>query len=224
LTDGIEFGFTYVTKEYPWGKLDLEFNANYIYNFTFKQLVGANADGTAHFTLWDEQDSFGVPDFKALASVFYSKTLFGVDTFRTGVTLHYVDSEHDINDNFKGTMANFSSDVPGTNYVHLIGSWTTVDWQISYQFGAPAAVTPETPKPGYDKEGKRIVGEKAIAPKPEGSSFGWRTLLANTTFTFGINNVFDAPPPFAADWYQGYDTSNANPIRRFFYVSVEKKF
>src|ERR1700730_1035568 len=224
LTDGIEFGFTYLTKEYPWGKLDLEFNAYYIYNFTFKQLVGANADGTPHFTLWDEQDSFGVPDFKALASVFYSKTLFGVDTFRTGVTLHYVDSEHDINDNFKGTMANFSSDVPGTNYVHLIGSWTTVDWQISYQFGAPAAVTPETPKPGYDKEGKRIVGEKAIAPKPEGSSFGWRTLLANTTFTFGINNVFDAPPPFAADWYQGYDTSNANPIRRFFYVSVEKKF
>ena len=224
LTDGIEFGFTYVTKEYPWGKLDLEFNANYIYNFTFKQLVGANADGTEHFTLWDEEDSFGIPDFKALASVFYSKTLFGVDTFRTGVTLHYVDSEHDINDNFKGTMANFSSDVPGTNYVHLIGSWTTFDWQISYQFGAPAAVTPETPKPGYDKEGKRIVGDKAIAPKPEGSSFGWRTLLANTTFTFGINNVFDATPPFAADWYQGYDTSNANPIRRFFYVSVEKKF
>jgi outer membrane receptor protein involved in Fe transport len=224
LTDGIEFGFTYVTKEYPWGKLDLEFNANYIYNFTFKQFVGANADGTPHFTLWDETDSFGTPDFKALASFFYSKTLFGVDTFRAGVTLHYVDSQHDSNDNFKGTVANFSSDVPGTNYVHLIGSWTTFDWQISYQFGAPAAVTPETPKPGYDKEGKRVVGEKAIAPKPEGSSWGWRTLLANTTFTFGINNVFDSPPPFSSDWYQGYDTSNASPVQRFFYVEVEKKF
>jgi len=224
LTDGIDFGFTYVTKEYPWGKLDLEFDANYIYNFTFKQLVGANPDGTPHFTLWDEEDSFMVPDFKALASLFYSKTLFGSDTFRTGVTLHYVDSQHDINDNFKGTMANFSSDVPGTNYVHLIGSWTTFDWQISYQFGAPAAVTPETPKPGYDKEGKRDVGEKAIAPKAEGSSWGWRTLLANTTFTFGIENVFDAVPPFAADWYQGYETGDANPIRRFFYVSLEKKF
>ncbi len=224
LTDGVEFGFTYVTKEYPWGKLDLEFDANYIYNFTFKQLVGANPDGTPHFTLWDEEDSFMVPDFKALASLFYSKTLFGSDTFRTGVTLHYVDSQHDINDNFKGTMANFSSDVPGTNYVHLIGSWTTFDWQISYQFGAPAAVTPETPKPGYDKDVKRIVGEKAIAPKMEGSSWGWRTLLANTTFTFGIENVFDAVPPFAADWYQGYETGDANPIRRFFYVSLEKKF
>jgi len=27
--DGFDFGFSYVTKEYPWGKLDLEFNATY---------------------------------------------------------------------------------------------------------------------------------------------------------------------------------------------------
>jgi outer membrane receptor protein involved in Fe transport len=224
ILDGIEFGFTYVTKEYTWGKLDLDFSSNYIYNFTAKQLVGANSDGTALFQLWDREDSFGIPDFKSLASLFYSKTIFGTDPFRTGVTMHYVDSEHDRNDNFKGTKTPFSSDVPGTNYVHLIGSWTTFDWQISYQFGAPVAVTPETPKPGYDKDGKRALGEKAVAPKVEGPSWGWRTMLANTTFTFGINNVFDAPPPFSADWYQGYDDSNANPIRRFFYVSVEKKF
>ncbi len=224
ILDGIEFGFTYVTKEYSWGKLDLDFSANYIYNFTAKQLVGANSDGTAHFQLWDSEDSFGIPDFKSLASLFYSKTIFGTDTFRTGVTMHYVDSEHDRNDNFKGTKTPFSSDVPGTNYVHLIGSWTTFDWQISYQFGAPVEVTPETPQPGYDKDGKRALGEKAVAPKVEGPSWGWRTLLANTTFTFGINNVFDAPPPFSADWYQGYDDQNANPIRRFFYISLEKKF
>jgi hypothetical protein len=110
LVDGIEFGFTYVTKEYSWGKLDLDFSANYIYNFTAKQLVGANPDGTALFQLWDRTDSFGIPDFKALASLFYSKTVFGIDTFRTGVTLHYVDSEHDTNDNFKGTKTPFSSD------------------------------------------------------------------------------------------------------------------
>jgi iron complex outermembrane receptor protein len=224
LVDGIEFGFTYVTKEYSWGKLDLEFSANYIYNFSAKQSVGAASDGTALFQLWDRTDSFGRPDFKALASIFYSKTVFGIDTFRSGVTLHYLDSEHDATDNFKGTKTPFSSDVPGTNYVHRIGDWTTFDWQISYQFGAPTVVTPETPKPGYDKEGKRLIGNKAIAPKPEGSSFGWRTLLANTTFTFGIDNVFDTPPPFSADWYQGYDTGNGNPIRRFFYVSIEKKF
>ena len=120
------------------------------------------------------------------------------------------------------TNPNETLDFPG--YIHIIGSWTTLDWQISYQFGQPTEITPETPKPGYDKEGKRIVGEKAIAPRPEGSRWGIRNLLANTTLTFGIDNIFDTAPPFSADWYQGYDTSETNYIQRFFYVSVEKKF
>jgi len=109
--------------------------------------------------------------------------------------------------------------------VHEIGSWTTFDWQISYTFGPPAAVTPETPKPGYDKEGKRIVGEQAISPRKEGSSWGWRSLLDNTTFTFGINNIWDAHAPLAVDNVQGnYDNANANAIGRYFWFSVEKRF
>ncbi len=100
-----------------------------------------------------------------------------------------------------------------------------MDWQISYRLGQPQEVTPEAPKPGYDKEGKTIIGEKAIAPKPEGSSWGIRQLLANTTLTFGINNIFDNPPPLSVDNIQGnYDFAEANYIQRFFYVSVEKKF
>jgi len=31
---------------------------------------------------------------------------------------------------------------------------------------------PEAPKPGYNKEGKKIVGEKAIAPAAEGPHAG----------------------------------------------------
>ncbi|HXM30002.1 MAG TPA: hypothetical protein VN957_28520, partial [Chthoniobacterales bacterium] len=76
----------------------------------------------------------------------------------------------------------------------------------------------------YDKEGKRIVGEKAIAPKPEGTHWGWREWMAATKLTFGINNVFDTAPPFA-DQTGGFDpASGATPIGRYFYVSVEKKF
>jgi outer membrane receptor protein involved in Fe transport len=109
--------------------------------------------------------------------------------------------------------------------VHLIGSWTTLDWQISYKLGQPEEVTPEAPKPGYDKEGKKIMGEKAVAPKPEGSSRGIRNLVANTTVTFGIDNIFDTAPPLSVDNVQGnYDFGEANYIQRFFYVSVEKKF
>jgi len=110
--------------------------------------------------------------------------------------------------------------------VHLIGSWTTVDWQVSYAFGKAVAITPETPKAGYDKEGKPIVGEKAIAPAPETPHWGWRSLLADTTFTFGIKNIFDTRPPLSIDQLAGigYDYSTADPIQRYFYVSVEKKF
>jgi hypothetical protein len=108
----------------------------------------------------------------------------------------------------------------------LVGSYTPVDWQIAYNFGAPVALTPETPKPGYDKEGKRIVGEKAIPPKTEGPSWEWRTFLVNTTLTFGIKNIFDAHPPLMITQLGnvGYDYGNADPYGRYYYISVEKKF
>ena len=40
LADDIDFGGSYITKEYPWGKLDLEANATYVYNYAVKTLVG----------------------------------------------------------------------------------------------------------------------------------------------------------------------------------------
>jgi iron complex outermembrane recepter protein len=233
LADYIDFGGSYVTKEYPWGKLDLEANATYVYNYAVKTLVGTK-NGQPQFQVYTADDQYrtGVnvngsgPDFKLVASAFYFKTICGIDTFRTGFTLNYIDSEADVFNNRKGSAPNLNNGLDSPGYVHLIGSWTTVDWQIAYLFGVPAVVTPETPKAGYDKEGKRLVGEKAIAPKPEGQRWGWRTFLANTTLTFGIKNIFDTRPPLSIDQNSGngYDFNNADPIQRFYYVSVEKKF
>ena len=222
LTDGIDFGVSYITKEFSWGKLDFELNATYIYNYSLNQFLGVKPNGKPLFLILDEEDSFGIPDFKMVASLFYSKTLFGIDTFRTGLTLNYVDSEHDINDNFKGTLPGAALDAP--NYVHRIGSFTTVDWQISYMFGEPTAPAGQTAPPGYSKDGKRLLGEKAISPRPEGSSSGVRKWLANTTMTFGINNIGDVKPPFSSDSLQGYDASNAVPFGRLFYLQIDKKF
>jgi outer membrane receptor protein involved in Fe transport len=221
--NGIEFGVQYVTKEYNWGKLDFDFSASYLYSVKQQTPVGLSSSGALFYRVLDYTDTFQVgPDFKLLTSLFYSKTVFGIDTFKTGVTLHFTGSELDISNSQNNTNPNATLDAPG--YVHLIGSWTTLDWQISYQFGQPAEVNPETPKPGYNKEGKQMVGEKAIAPAPEGSHWGIRNLLANTTLTFGINNVFDTRPPFSSDNYQGYDPGEANFIQRFFFVSIDKKF
>ncbi len=222
--EGIEFGFTYASKEYNWGKIDLQFDGSYLYSIKNQTLQGVNANGTIFYRVFDLTDTFGSPDVKLLASAFYSKTVFGIDTFKTGLTLHYIGSEEDGRNSANGTDPNATLDFP--NYVHLIGSWTTLDWQISYRFGQPTEITPQAPKPGYDKEGKKIVGEKAIAPAPEGSRWSWRNLLANTTFTFGINNIFDTAAPFAVDSVlSNFDgESGVNNIQRYFWVSVDKKF
>jgi iron complex outermembrane recepter protein len=228
LTDGIEFGFSYVTKEYNWGKLEFDCNGAYVYNYSIKQLE-TEPNGFAQYLVTDNTDIAGTtgPDLKIVSSIWYSKHVFGNDLFRTGFTLNYESSELDADNDLHGTIpANDSSQtVPG--YTHLVGDWTTLDWQISYEFGPPVEITPETPKPGYDKDGKRVVGEKAIAPAPEGHGWTWRRLLDNTTFTFGIKNLFDTRPPLAIDGnsgYQGYDTLAANPIQRYFYGQIEKKF
>ena len=228
LTDGIDFGASYITKEFDWGKLDLEINASYMYKYDRSRLEG-NADGTSSFQVLQSADVLGLtgPDFKLVASLFYSKHVFGNDNVRTGFTLNYIDSEVDRNTNFKGTLPAVDAGLNPPGYQHLVGDWTTVDWQISYEFGAPAEVTPESPRPGYDKDGKRMIGEKAISPKPEGSRWNWRTILANTTVTFGINNIADTRPPLSTqgqNFFQGYDTESATPIQRYFYFQIEKKF
>jgi iron complex outermembrane recepter protein len=229
VTDGIDFGASYITKEYNWGKLDFELNGTYIYKYNLRRLEG-NADGTSSFQVLQAVDALGVsgPDFKMVASLFYSKHIFGNDYIRTGLTLNYIDSEVDGFTNFKGTLPAVDAGLSPPGYQHLVGDWTTVDWQISYGFGAPAEVTPESPRPGYDKDGKRLIGEKAISPKPESPRWNWRTILASTTVTFGINNLGDTRPPLSAQGGNvaigGYDTQAANPIQRFFYFQIEKRF
>jgi iron complex outermembrane recepter protein len=236
LTDGIEFGVSYDTKEYNWGKLQFDWNGAYIYNMALTQLE-TEPNGFAKFILTDLTDLIGSvngvpqgsgPDFKFVGSLFYSKHVFGNDLFRTGITVNFISSELDQTNDAHGTIPAVDAPLSPPGYVHLIGSWTTWDWQISYEFGPPVEVTPETPKPGYDKEGKRLVGEKAVAPPAEGHGWTWRRLLDNTTFTFGIKNIFDTRPPLqvatGGPFFQGYDTQIASPVQRFFYGQIEKKF
>jgi iron complex outermembrane receptor protein len=231
--DGLEWGFTYNTKEYSWGKLELSYDATWIYSFKQQTVQGLNPNGTLFFRVFDNTDVAEVgPELKMQASAFYSKTVFGIDTFRTGFWWHFIGSELDFNNSSNGTnppapIGSFSPDqgIPGN--IHTIGTWNTFDWQISYEFGKPSEVTPEAPKPGYNKEGKKIVGEKAIAPAPEGvQAVWWRTLLANTTITFGINNIFDTRPPLAVDnVITNFDpASGASFVQRYFWFSIDKKF
>jgi len=201
-TEGFDFGLTYSTKEFVWGKVDFEFNANYIRRYVIQNLPDQ--------PFIAETGTYTLPVYKHSAQVFYSKTLFGMDTFSTGVTWNYVDSEQDQLPEPSGK-------------VHVIGNWNTFDYQIAYDFGKAEELTPETPVPGYAKDGKKLLGEKAVSPRRESGSSGWRKYLANTKLVFGVNNVFDTTPPFA-DRVEGYDTRTTNPFGRNFYVELEKKF
>ena len=229
LVDGISFGASYSTKEYGWGKIDLETDWTYLYNYAVQPINNNSAivSGFGPISLQPspvipEQGTWTLPEIRSTSSAFYTKTLFGIDTFRTGLTLNYTGPEHDVLDNFYGVLA--GAQVQPNGLVHEVGSFTTLDWQISYEFGKPVQITPETPQPGYGKDGKRLAGEPAIAPKPEGAhNSSIRYWLAGSKITFGINNVFDTPPPFA-DTFFGYDPQTANPIGRFFYFELEKKF
>jgi hypothetical protein len=59
----------------------------------------------------------------------------------------------------------------------------------------------------------------------EGTSSGIRHWLANTTFTFGINNIWDTRAPLTIRPISfGFNYFSANAIQRFFYVQLEKKF
>ena len=214
------------------GQLEQVTVTGYIYNYTLTQLE-TEANGFSHFlvtnltnTFTEDQPVASGPDFRGAASLFYSKHLFGNDLFSTGITFNYVGSELDFINSDNGTVPAASAGLNPPGYVHLIGNWTTWDCQISYQFGPPVEVTPETPKAGYNKEGKQVVGGTAIAAAPETTCWGWRRLLDNLTLTFGIKNVFDTRPPLAvqANGAQGYDPEVANPIQRFFYGQIEKKF
>ncbi len=83
-----------------------------------------------------------------------------------------------------------------------------MDWQISYEFGPPTEITPESPQPGYDKDGKRTDWrEKAVSPKPEGSHWNRRSILTN-------DRIADTRPPLSTqgqNFFQGYDTESADP-------------
>jgi len=153
---------------------------------------------------------YTLPVYKHSAQVFYSKTLFAMDTLSSGITWNYVDSEQDQTPEPSGK-------------VHVIGNWNTFDYQIAYNFGKAEELVPEVPVPGYAKDGEKLVGEKAVSACRDRGSSGWRRYLANTKLVFGVNNVFDAAPPFA-DRLEGYDAVTTNPFGRIFYVEFEKKF
>lgn len=94
-----------------------------------------------------------------------------------------------------------------------VPSYVTLDMQLSYEWKKP-----DEPVPAYAKD---IVTTSTSAA----SATIWQRLLWGTTFTVGVNNVFDRnPPTVLAAPNDNYDTSLYSIRNRYCYIAFNKKF
>jgi outer membrane receptor protein involved in Fe transport len=111
-----------------------------------------------------------------------------------------------------------------------VAAWTTLDLILNYTFNLPPPAPASVP--GYAKDGGKTMKlnngkEKNVIPlsTAEYNPCGWRAWLNNTTFTLGLQNVFDEDPPFVAGSFEnGYDESITTIKGRFWYVQLKKRF
>ena len=98
-----------------------------------------------------------------------------------------------------------------------------------------ARVPLQSDVPGYSKSAAGPAVDKGKTTLPISTAeylpCAWRGLLNKTTFTVGINNVFNLQPPFVAGATKaafaaenGYDEATFNPKGRFWYVALKKRF
>src|SRR6266542_2678789 len=158
--------------------------------------------------------------------------------FDIGAVVHWVGQYEDDNVfltgspklNMPRTGGPGHNTAPFPQRARKVAAWTTLDLIASYTFNlsppAPAEV------PGFARDGGKNAKakdgkEKNVLPvsTAEYNPCGWRAWLNNTTLTLGMQNVFDADPPFvAASFENGYDESLATIKGRFWYVQLKKRF
>jgi len=163
-----------------------------------------------------------LPHNRAFASAFYdgpaNTWLAGFDV---GATVHYTGQYQDDNALLVSLGAGRRK----------IREWTTLDLIASYTFKLSAPVAQQEVA-GYAKNGGKNVKmpdgkAKNVLPisTAEYGACGWRAWLNGTTFTVGMQNVFDSNPPFAGVAFgNGYDPSLADVKGRFCYVQLKKRF
>ena len=173
-----------------------------------------------------------MPHNRAYASLFYDGP---ADTwlagFDTGATVHYTGQYEDDNINLTGSSKpQMPRSGPFPWRARKVREWVTLDLIASYTFNLPPPASAAVP--GLAKDGGKNVKmkddkEKNVMPvsTAEYNPCGWRALLNNTTLTIGMQNVFDADPPFVAGAFQNnYDQSLATIKGRFWYVQLKKRF
>jgi len=117
-----------------------------------------------------------------------------------------------------------------TSHEHFVhGTWF-FDCQASYSMIFTPPVESQ-PVAGYSKGGKEVMTNKdgkAIESTAAYAMPCWQTLINNTTFTVGCNNVFGQDPPPEIGFQRGnsnnYPGFSYDNLGRFVYFELKKKF
>jgi iron complex outermembrane recepter protein len=125
----------------------------------------------------------------------------------------------------------FNKKIDGFEILHYVKATWFTDASLSYSFIFTLPVESQ-PVAGYSKGGSEVVtnkGGKAIETTAAYSMRCWKTILNNTTFTVGVNNIFGEDPPHEIG-FESNDFLNKSPaflydnLGRFVYVRLIKKF
>jgi iron complex outermembrane recepter protein len=121
-------------------------------------------------------------------------------------------------------------DGTGRERLHYVNATRFNDAQLSYTFLYTPPVESQ-PVAGYSKGGNEVMTNKegkAVESTAAYSMPCWKTILNNSTFTVGVNNIFGEDPPSKfgfefgdSDKYPGFLYDN---LGRFVYGKITKKF
>jgi outer membrane receptor protein involved in Fe transport len=247
VVEGLDYEAIYVLDSSSFGHGDFgrftfTLNGTYLSRFELQISPDTHRFGLSGSYVFLPTLTGSLPHTRAFASAFWDGPagtwLAGFDI---GATVHYTGQYEDDNTLLTGsskpTQPRSGPFLPSGNLAQFpeqgarkIREWTTLDLIASYTFNLPAPVAQQEVA-GFAKDGGKNVkmhdGKKNVVPisTAEYGACGWRAWLNGTTITFGMQNVFDSDPPFAAVAFgNGYDASLADVKGRFCYVQLKKKF
>ncbi|MFL6599175.1 MAG: TonB-dependent receptor plug domain-containing protein [Chthoniobacterales bacterium] len=215
-----------------FGRLTFTLNGTYLSRFEFQATPISKRIGLSGGFVSGASFSGSLPHNRAYASLFYDgQTDTWLAGFDAGATVHYTGQYEDLNQGLTGSSKpQMPRSGPLPWRARKISEWTTLDLIASYTFNLPPPASVAVP--GLTKDAGKSVQmkngkEKDIIPvsTAEYNPCGWRSWLNNTTFTLGMQNVFDSDPPFvAAAFGNNYDNSLATIKGRFWYLQLKKRF
>ena len=217
---GVDFGLQY-QRQTEWGTFTSLTQVSYLYEFFFPQYSEAFGKANGN-PIYFNGNLAGVTSDPGMSNEGWyrwkgnSSLDWTWHNFDLLWTTHYIGG-------FRERMFG------AQRHLHYVNQTWLFDVQASYSLIFTPPVE-QKPVAGYSKSGKEVSTTKdgkAIESTEAYSMPCWKTIMNNTTFTIGVNNVFGQDPPFAAGEggnSVGYPGFTYDATGRFVYLRLTKKF